>query len=170
MVSKDYFVFLIENNPLRAWEIVARWYINDLFVNIEKNKFDIYLALDPDQAVRYFAKCLLAGQKRLNDIRRYKKTPEYTDFDNDSTREDRIVWDNIYWAHILEFMDNISYTIGNQLKRMYDDSFGDDFVSMTADVDYNVVRCIMYKKISTSKDDSDTESSEHDSEYEPADD
>jgi hypothetical protein len=164
------FLDYIDNQPLKAWEIVAEWYLNDLFDLLDKKDIHIMLTMSPNKAIDYLGRNFYKGHKRLYSLDRVRTRVIYSDFDTESDEYQVMEWKSEVWHDILECMSEVSYDLHECLKYEYDQGFANDFLSMVGNVDARTIYGILYKRIEDPDIDTNSENgSLTDGDYEPDD-
>lgn len=141
--ENDTFLYYIDNDIKKAWYIVANWYLDDLYQLLNSRNIDITLAMSPDEAVIHLGKAFYTGYTKLYSWNRTKQS--YIDFDKESTETERYKWRHEVWPEILSCMIEVSYNLANDLKQRYDNSFVDDFLSLSGSVDLRTIYGMIFK-------------------------
>jgi hypothetical protein len=162
---------MISYDPKKAWEMVAEWYLDDLYRLLHEKNIEVVLALSPEEAITHLGKYMYKGQRHLYAWNRYHTTIEYPDLDTESTDIEIREWRENVWSEIIPCMIEVSHSIGETLKYKYDTSFANDFLSLSGSVDNRVIYGMFIKNSRDQEEDSSsytgTIGGGSDSEYEP---
>lgn len=165
LYENDPFLYYINHDVKKAWHIVAKWYLDDLYKLLEKNGIDIVLTMSPNEAITHLGNTFYTGYRRLYNINRFKIQQNIPDFDTESTDTQRKIWKQEVWPDIISCMIEVSYNLVEYLKYNYNSSFASDFLSLSGSVDLRTIYGMIYKN-NDQPDNSSIESTEEYSDVE----
>jgi len=137
------FLYYIDNDIKKAWHIVADWYLDDLYQLLDSKDINIVLAMSPDETVTHLGNAFYTGYRKLYSFNRTQQN--YIDFDTESTETERYKWRHEVWPEIISCMIEVSYNLANHLKHHHNESFANDFLSLSGSVDLRTVYGMIYK-------------------------